>query len=287
MTEREAFLPRPGSITVVLLWSNVLWVPFGCHSAGTNAGGHGRFSATTPVRSGIVHVAPFVYEKLAGRDPLAFVRSCTEHYRDNIRDYRCRFEMRERRGRALRREETFAVRFRQEPFSVDLRSLSSGGRAKRVNYVAGRWTHGGREWALVQPAGILGWLLPGGVRRDIRGSDMAGASKYPIDQFGFLHTLERLLSDCGPQADVEGCDLRYVGRGAFDARPTYVFERRLPGTTADRGDPNRLFIMHIDAAWLVPTACYTYATDEKTTLLGRYLTTAVEFNVGLTDEDFR
>ena len=42
----------------------------------------------------------------------------------------------------------------------------------------------------------------------------------------------------------------------------------------------------IDRDWLVPAGCFAYADDAGEELLGTYVTTEVEFNVGLTDADF-
>ena len=70
------------------------------------------------------------------------------------------------------------------------------------------------------------------------------------------------------------------------ARPTYVFERRLP-YTGDHGlYPDRLLVVHLDQECLLPTCCIAYADEAGTKLLGRYVITDVKFNVGLTDSDF-
>ena len=81
-------------------------------------------------------------------------------------------------------------------------------------------------------------------------------------------------------------DLRYMGPSNFNGRPTLMFERRLPYTGQERPYPDRLLVFHIDRQWLLPTACFSYADDDSQQLLGKYITTDVTFNSGLSDEDF-
>ncbi len=225
-------------------------------------------------------------ERFAATDPLGFLRMCREHYFETISDYRCRFHKLERSRRGLSAEQEMEVSFRENPYSVDMRWVRNPGLAKRINYVAGRWNDKGRELALIEPAGFLGLFVPGGVRRDIHGWAARSAARRTIDQFGFSNTLAFIIKYCEMAQDHPDYDLQYVGRGRFDGRDTYVFERRLPYTEPDKPYPNRLLIIHVDCEWLVPTACYGYADDERETLLGRYTTSSVEINVGLTARDF-
>ncbi|MFQ5495710.1 MAG: DUF1571 domain-containing protein, partial [Phycisphaerae bacterium] len=225
-------------------------------------------------------------EELAATDPLAFLRHCRRRYERNVRDYRCRFHKRERRGGVLPPEEEMQILFREEPYSVDMRWVRNPGMARRVNYVAGRWVKNGKELMLVQPAGWIGLLVPNGVKRDIHGPQARRAARSTIDRFGFKHTLDTIIACCERSAGDAGYDLRYVGPASFDGRPTLMLERRLPYTGPDGPYPDRLLVMHIDQEWLVPVACYGYADDLKQVLTGSYLTTSVEMNVGLDDDDF-
>jgi len=65
-----------------------------------------------------------------------------------------------------------------------------------------------------------------------------------------------------------------------------VIERILPYTGEEGEYPDRLLVVHIDKQWLVPTACICYADLDRTELLGKYVYTDVQLNVGLTDADF-
>lgn len=178
------------------------------------------------------------------------------------------------------------ILFREDPYSVDMRWSRNPGPAKRVNYVAGRWIDKGRKLALIEPSGVLGLLVPGGVRHDIHGPEVRKAARRTIDQFGFKNTIDLIIKYCEIAQGDPGYELRYVGHGTVDGRSTYVLERRLPYTEPNKPYPDRLLVIHIDREWLLPTACYTYADEAREELLGSYVTTSVELNVGLTDEDF-
>jgi hypothetical protein len=211
---------------------------------------------------------------------------CRDHYVDTVSDYRCRFHVTEPSGRGPATEQVMEVRFREDPYGVDMRWVKNAGPARRVTYVTGRWREGGRERALIFPSGVLALLVPGGVKRDIHAPDVRGASRRPIDLFGFKNTLDFHIKYCEMAQGDPAYRLAYLGRGEVDGRATFVFERRLPLSTEAATFPDRVQIINIDCGWLVPTGCFAYADDEREQLLGRYVATDVEFNVGLTDEDF-
>lgn len=229
---------------------------------------------------------PDEMERFAAADPLSFLKRCREHYFDNVADYRCLFTMQELNDGVVSPEQGIEIHFREKPFSVRMDWVKNPGPASRVSYVASRWTRDGRELALIKPSGVLGWLVPGGVKRYIHAADVLAASRRPIDRFGFLNTLELIIHYCRRAKGHPQYDLRYVGRGLLDDRPCYVFERRLPYTGPDGPYPDRLLTCYIDRQWLVPTGCISYLDDAMDRLLGRYILTNVQFNVGLTDEDF-
>lgn len=223
--------------------------------------------------------------QLATRDPLAFLRLCRQRSQ-SINDYRCRFLRQELVQGSLTAEQETQVAFRQEPFSVDMRWVRNADRARRVSYVAGRWSREGREFALVEPAGFLSLLVPSGVKRDIHAGEMAASSRRSIDQFGFRNTLDLIIKFCELAKADPAFELRYVGLAMFGDRPSYVLERRLPASPIDQPFPDRILVIYIDREWLVPTGCFAYADDARRQLLGSYVSRSVEFNVGLTDADF-
>lgn len=226
-------------------------------------------------------------QRSASADPLGFLKMCRERYDSTIRDYRCEFHRRESfRSSEAKEEQQIAVKYREKPYSVDMRWLKNADQATRVSYVAGRWESKGRERALIVPKGVLGMLTPVGLKLDIHGPEMRAASNRPIDQFGFKKTLDRIIENCELAKGDARYELRFVGSGELDNRPCYVIERRLPYGDAGSRFPDRLLVIYIDQEGLVPTGCFSYADDAGKAPLGSYVTTSMAFNVGLNDSDF-
>lgn len=225
-------------------------------------------------------------DRLAHDRPLNFFKYCLEHYRQNVKDYKVTFIKQEMVREKLTAEQVTEVRFRESPYSVDMTWTRNPGRAARVLYVKGlRTDKDGDELALVKPSGFFGGL---GVKvwSEIHGRDAKREARRTIDQFGFKNSLELIIEYC-EKAQAEGAlKLQYVGDGSIDGRPTYVFERRLPYTGEEGPYPDRYLIIHIDKQWLAPTGCFAYADDEGERLLGRYVLTDAQFNVGYTPSDF-
>ena len=109
------------------------------------------------------------WDRLVARDPLAFLIACRDHYLETVTDYRCVFRKQERIDGAIQPEEHIRIRFCERPYSVDMKWIKNARRAARLTYVKGRSTNGDKELAHIQPAGVLGLLVPMGVKRDIHG----------------------------------------------------------------------------------------------------------------------
>jgi hypothetical protein len=226
-------------------------------------------------------------EQMARTDPLAFLLHCRDNYRKSVQDYRCTFTKQERIGNRITPEQVTEVKFREQPYSVNMKWTHNPGDAAQVAYIAGsEVSDKGEEMAWCEPAGAIARLFVTKIRQPIHGKRADKASRRTIDQFGFANTLD-LIIQYSQKAAAEGVlDLRYIGRGSIDGRPTYVFERVLPYTGQEEPYPDRLLVFHIDQEWLLPTGCFSYADDGAQDLLGKYLLTAPTFNIGFTDADF-
>jgi len=225
-------------------------------------------------------------EAEARRDPLGFLHKVQEHYRTDIRDYRCTFTKQERVGHKVRPMEKMHVMFMEEPYSVLMSWPASPRPAQRVLYMEGKWTDSkGQALALVEPEPVLA-LLASRMKRPIDDRLARSKSRRRIDQFGFGRSLE-LIIDYSEMAKAEGrLNLEYRGRSSVAGRPTYVFVRHLPYTGIDGKYPDRVLVCHIDEEYLLPTAVFTYADDLEKEVLGTYITTDIELNVGLSQPDF-
>lgn len=231
-----------------------------------------------------VEDASWKYESLAQKDPLEFLRTCRQHYLEFAKSYRCVFHMRERDAGG--EQQVIAIKFREQPYSVDMTWLEHPAGAKRISYVEGRWVKEGRQLALVVPSGVGGLILPAGLKLDIHGKEFKKSSSRSVDQFGFRKTLERAIRLCEEAAGKPDFRLTYAGRGEYAGRPQYMLERRLPYSEGEGTFPDRLAVFYLDAEWLTPIAVWSYGDEAKEDLLGEFITTDVEFNVELTDSDF-
>ncbi|NOT02717.1 MAG: DUF1571 domain-containing protein [Phycisphaerales bacterium] len=227
-------------------------------------------------------------QSLAESDPVAFLMHCRDAWGKNTaRDYQCLFLSQERIGDGLTPVQEVAARVRRQPFSVDMTWLKNPMAAKRAMYVEGKWTDArGQAMAWFKPAGALLELVAPRVQQPIHGPRAKAAARRSMDQFGFERTLGLIIKYTQLARDAGQLDLRYAGTGAIDDRPTYVFERYLPYNGHDESYPDALLRFHIDQAWLVPTACFSYADGKGEQLLGAYVMTAVRFDVGLGDADY-
>jgi hypothetical protein len=179
------------------------------------------------------------------------------------------------------------VKFREQPFSVNMLWTKNEDRARRAIYVQGRWTNArGESLAAVEPAGFIARMFVDDVLRAIDGPEAERAARRRIDQFGFANSLRLILKYCDLSASRNELDVRYVRTGMVGGRPTYLFERRLPYTGEQGLYPDGLLLVHLDQEYLLPTRCVAYADEGGTQLLGRYTITNIRFNVGLTDRDF-
>ena len=207
-----------------------------CHHAVTDSSSRVLVHAEAAVR---VHdVGPNAgtdpFELQARQNPLGVLHEALRSYDRRVRDYTCTFVKQEKVNGSLGKRQDVRVKFRQEPYSVFMEWTLNPDRAARVLYVKDKWTtKKGAQQAWVDPTG---WAIDvllgpkGGVLQNIHGSAAKGASRRPIDNFGFGKTLQ-LIIEYSEVADARGVlELNYLGRSELDGQPTYLFERVLPYT---------------------------------------------------------
>ena len=225
------------------------------------------------------------YGELARNDPIGFLRLCRKRY--HFRDYTCTFVKQELIRNRLTKPQEIAVRFREEPFSVDMVWIKNADHAERALYVENAWKDGkGRELAWFKPAGALIKLIVPKIKQPIFGRRAKAASRRSLDQFGFSRTLDLIIKYVEKGRRNSELELRYAGESSIEGRPTYLFERFLPYDGREEHYPDNLLRYHIDQEWLIPSACFSYADREGKKLLGSYVMTNVTFDVGFDDDDF-
>ena len=227
------------------------------------------------------------YGSMVRSDPLGLLRVAQERYERTVDDYVCTFSKQDWVDGRLTAEQITRVKFREKPLSVNMLWVKNADKARRVIYVEGKWTgKNGEKLSVVEPAGAIARVFVDEVMRPIDGPDAKKAARRRIDQFGFANSLRLIVRYCDLSAKDNELDLKYVGDSAIGGRPTYVIERRLAYTGNEGVYPDHLLIVHLDKGNLLPICCISYADEAKTKLLGRYVFTDVEFNVGLTEGDF-
>lgn len=226
-------------------------------------------------------------EEFAQSDPLGFAKHCLDHCRKNVKDYRCTFVKQEKIAGELLDPQVVDVRFRSQPYSVDMEFVENVRSCGRALYVEGKWTNEDNEkLAWVKPGGAILRALVPKIKQPIHGPRAEKESRRTIDQFGFERTLE-LIVKYAVEAKAKGeLELTYVGIGEVDNRPTFVFQRKLPYTGEEFPYPDNILVYHIDQEYLMPVSCQAFADDDASDLLGSYVYQNVELNVGYDDDDF-
>jgi hypothetical protein len=227
--------------------------------------------------------------ELAKADPDAVWRIGQERYMREVRDYGCTFVKRELVNGKLKDEEEIDVRFREAPQSVFMFWKRGTDQVKRALYVDSPTFRDkkGQKIAKVEPAGAIVRLIVSEVELPIHGKEAKEASRRTIDEFGFRNTF-KIIEKIHPLAEKNGVlDFCYDGEDKIDGRATFRFVRHLPYTGENGVYPDARMVMHLDQAWLLPTAVYSYADREGKKLLGSYVFKNVRLNEGFTERDFQ
>jgi hypothetical protein len=130
-------------------------------------------------------------EKLAGKDPVAFLKACIRYFDRKVEGYTAVMQKRERIDGKLQAQEVLNVAVKEKPFSVYLEWTEGARLAERSLYVDGE--NGGKM--LARPKGFLARQVVGDVvKRDPEGSDAKKSGRYPMTQFGIRKGMERTLA---------------------------------------------------------------------------------------------
>ncbi len=216
-------------------------------------------------------------EELARTDHIALIKKALVHYRNNFRDYRCRFIKQERINGRMRLRQEIDAKFMQEPFSVAMHWVKNAPLGDRILYVEGKYN----GQMLVNPKGALILFTGGAVFRDPESKDVMANTLRPVTMFGFERLLESLLSVYELAEERGENTIRFLGYCTVGQRRAMKLERILP----PRGDyPAKATVWYLDVEHLVPLGLD--GTDWDDQPLCSYYYQNVEFNVGLTEAEF-
>lgn len=215
-------------------------------------------------------------ERLARKDHVALLKFALKTYSENYRDYTCTFIKQERLNGQLKREQWIEVKYVEEPFSVAMRWVKNPPIGDRALYVQGKYN----GQMLVRPRGLL-YKLIGTQMRAPDGPQAMANTLRPITNFGLRRMLESLLEVYETARRRREGTTRFVGYSEVAGRRALTLERVLP----PRKDyPGKRTVWYLDAERVVPLGLEGYDWDDQ--LICSYLFKDVEFNVGLTPEDF-
>ncbi|MBN1343511.1 MAG: DUF1571 domain-containing protein [Phycisphaerae bacterium] len=255
----------------------------------TRTAGFGVTAAVAKMEVDTVDTALLVedsIDRMAREDPIKLLQEAKRRYGQEVVDYTCSFRKQELLDGKITEIQGAKVKFRDKNHSVFMHWVENPGKARRVIYVEGKWNKDGKPAALCQPEGAIARALLPKIEMAIHGPEAKAASRRSIDQFGFANGLNLILKYSLIAQERGELKLTFVGEGAVDGRASYVFERVLPYTGEGGEYPDRVLVYHLDKETLLPLSCASYADDDKKELLGKYVYSDVQLNVGLSEADF-
>jgi len=215
----------------------------------------------------------------ADEDPLDLLRRARARYDRSVQTYRCVLTRQEFLNGRLNEPQQIAVAFRQSPLSIGMDWIRNPDRVHRIVYVKDRNIGpNGDQRALVEPEGTLARLVSRRFPIDIHSPAAQSASRYPIDQFGFRSTMDRVIRVCEKARQRGDLRLSLAADGQIDGRPTFVIVRRLPYTGPGSMYPDALLVIHLDQEWMLPVAMHSYSDAGGQSILGSYVITKVRLN---------
>jgi hypothetical protein len=154
-------------------------------------------------------------EKLAGKDPVAFLENCLRRYQREVTGYTCTMQKQERVGDKLQPKEVIAVTYREKPIGVLLRWQDGQRMAESALYVEGDnkekdGTGTLKSFMLVHPAGLVGKLRPL-VSIDPEGKEAGQSGRYAMPEFGIEKGTQRTLSSWKAAQAKKQLNVEYVG----------------------------------------------------------------------------
>ena len=216
--------------------------------------------------------------ELARTDHVALLKHCMANYDRTVHDYTCTLIKQEQIRGAWGKEQEVAVKFRQEPFSVAMSWQRNAPIGDRVIYVEGKYNNK----MLVRPkSGLLRVLTGGSVFRQPAGAEAMKNTLRPVNLFGFRRGTIALIDVYEQARKLRHSEESFAGTAEVAGRQTLVLQRLLP----PEGDyPAWKTLVYIDTEYLVPICIEGWDWAKRRNC--RYIYKDIQFNVGLTDDDF-
>lgn len=186
-------------------------------------------------------------ERLAHRDPVAFLEACLRRCDREVKGYRAILFKHERIEGQLHDPEVIAVSFREKPFSVLFDWREGAGRAQRTLYVKGE----NDDKLVIRPAGWR-YRVAGIVTREPDGPDARASGRYPLTGFGIKIGMQLVLLSWQAAQKNGELHVEYLGRRRIrelDNRECHVLHRSHYARPEEEGITD--LVMYVDAeTWL-------------------------------------
>ena len=229
-------------------------------------------------------------EAQSTRDALQMHLALLEAARERLgghKDYSAVFARQERVGGRLRDPETIDLLIRHEPFSTRMQWRES---RREVIYIEGR-----NDAKMLVRLGGLGRVF-GRIRMELDDPRVRAESRYPVTEVGLLKLVERIIGYRERDLTLaEGVECRVEHSPSPDGRDSYRFTFEYAGPDVE--PLYRKSVIWIDRETRLPLVVrnFTWPDDDtartadeldEATLLEFYAFRELQFDLGLTDEDF-
>jgi hypothetical protein len=221
-----------------------------------------------------------------GRDPIAFLEKCLQHYDRAVRAYSLTMRKRERIGDAEHGLEIVEVHFKDRPHTVFMNWQLNPRKAARALYVEGQ--NGGKM--LVKPSKAWAALArfesrDGVVTRDVDSADARQSGRYPISEFGLKKAMERVVRSWKQAREEGALHAEYLGVHLvpdIGNRPCYVF-RRTRYARPEKDGVTEL-TLYIDTETLLQVG--SVLRDAQGELVGEYFFSDIRLNPTFRPDQF-
>ncbi len=216
-------------------------------------------------------------DKLAKSNHVALLEYCLDNYEGRYADYTCTFIKQERMGGKLGAPQVVEVKFMEDPFSVFMKWVENIPMAERILYVEGEYDNK----MLIKLKSSFLRMLAGTVKRDPAGKEVMEKTRRPVTMFGFKRAMKGLLDVYSKAAERGDLKQSFGGYVKINGREAVVLVRNLPPEKDYETAETRTYI---DLQYLVPIKIEGTNWDGQ--LTGKYVYRDINFNVGLTQDDF-
>jgi len=228
-------------------------------------------------------------EKLAQKDPIAFLENCLRRYQREVKGYTCTFQKQERLDNKLQPSETIAVTFRQDPNSVLFRWKQGARLADAALYVEGenqqKDKNGNpKSYLVALPPGILGRLGP--VTRDPDSEDSKKSGRYSLPQFGIEKGTQRTLASWKEAHNKGELHVEFLGETKLkEAGDRMCYKlRRIKYAEPEEDGVTELTIYIDKETWLQVGSVIKGKDDQY---IAQYYFRDIKLNPEFTDETFK